>query len=245
VPPGTPALLRLDGLCKRFGAVTVADHIDLAVAPGEALGVIGPNGAGKSSMFNLISGNLMPSAGRIVFDGHDIGTLSPPARARRGIGRTYQIPQPFAHMTVFENLLVCGAFATGQPESQVHDHCAQVLHDTGLLAKANRPASALTLLERKRLELARALAGRPRLLLLDEIAGGLTEREAQALVATIQAIHAAGTTLIWIEHVVHALLSVASRLVVINFGALLTQGEPQAVMASDDVRRIYLGLEAA
>jgi len=239
------ALLELEGLCKRFGAVTVADRLDLTLQEGEALGVIGPNGAGKSSMFNLISGNLVPSAGRIRYAGEDITSLAPPARCRRGIGRTYQIPQPFSHMTVFENLLVCGAFATGQPESQVVDHCAQVLRDTGLLAKANRPAASLTLLERKRLELARALAGRPRLLLLDEIAGGLTEKEAQALVGTIQAIHAAGTTMIWIEHVVHALLAVATRLVVINFGALLTQGDPQAVMASEAVQRIYLGLEAA
>ena len=239
------ALLELEGLCKRFGAVTVADRLDLTLQEGEALGVIGPNGAGKSSMFNLISGNLVPSAGRIRYAGEDITSLAPPARCRRGIGRTYQIPQPFSHMTVFENLLVCGAFATGQPESQVVDHCAQVLRDTGLLAKANRPAASLTLLERKRLELARALAGEPRLLLLDEIAGGLGVKLAQALVGTIQAIHAAGTTMIWIEHVVHALLAVATRLVVINFGALLTQGDPQAVMASEAVQRIYLGLEAA
>lgn len=237
-------LLTLQGLSKRFGAVTVADNLGYSLAAGEALGVIGPNGAGKSSMFNLIGGNLRPDAGRVLFGGVDIGRFGPARRCRAGIGRTYQVPQPFARMTVFENLLVAGYFGAARATGEVHEHCADVLERTGLLAKANRLAGTLTLLERKRLELARALASRPRLLLLDEIAGGLTEHEARQLVATIEQIKSGGTAIVWIEHVVHALLSVVSRLIVIDAGALVMDGEPRQVMDSAEVKRIYLGIDA-
>jgi branched-chain amino acid transport system ATP-binding protein len=237
-------LIRLEGVTKRFGALTVADGLDLHLAEGEAVGVLGPNGAGKSTMFNLITGGLRPDSGRIWFDGRDITRLSPHSRCRMGIGRSYQIPHPFAKMTVFENLLVAAAFGAGEPERAVHGHCAAVLERTGLLAKANVPAGRLTLLERKRLELARALATRPRALLLDEIAGGLTEAECHALVKTITAIRDEGVSIIWIEHVVHALLSVVDRLVVINFGQLLAEGEPRRVMADPKVREVYMGLAA-
>jgi branched-chain amino acid transport system ATP-binding protein len=236
--------LQVDGLTRRFGAVTVADATSFALANGEALGIIGPNGAGKSSLFNLIGGNLRPSAGSIRFDGQDIGALPPEARCRLGIGRTYQIPRPFGGMTVFENLLVAAAFGTRLSAHDAQAHCAAVLDRTGLRRRANDPAGNLTLLERKRLELARALAGRPRLLLLDEIAGGLTEGEAKALVQTVQAVQAEGVALIWIEHVVHALLAVVQRLMVIDAGKLVMDGEPQAVMGSAEVKRIYLGIEA-
>jgi branched-chain amino acid transport system ATP-binding protein len=161
-----------------------------------------------------------------------------------GIGRSYQIPHPFAKMTVFENLLVAAAFGTGEPERALHGHCGAVLERTGLLPKANLPAGRLTLLERKRLELARALATRPRALLLDEIAGGLTEAECHELVATIAAIRGEGVSIIWIEHVVHALLSVVDRLIVINFGRLLAEGEPKRVMADPKVREVYMGISA-
>jgi branched-chain amino acid transport system ATP-binding protein len=238
------ALLEVEGLTKRFGAVTVADGTSFELGDGEALGIIGPNGAGKSSLFNLIGGNLKPSAGRIRYAGHDIGALPPEARCRLGIGRTYQIPRPFAGMTVFENLLVAAAFGGRLHAQQAQDHCARVLDSTGLRRRANDPAGSLTLLERKRLELARALAGKPRLLLLDEIAGGLTEGEARELVHTVQAVRAEGVALIWIEHVVHALLAVVQRLMVIDFGKRVMDGEPQAVMGSAEVKRIYLGIEA-
>ncbi len=223
-------LLRLENLSKRFGSLTVTDDLSLRLGPDEALGILGPNGAGKSTLFNLIVGSLKPNAGRIHFLGADITLLPPHERCRRGIGRSYQIPHPFAKMSVFENLLVAASFATGRAEAECYEHCVDLLARTGLLAKANQPAGRLTLLERKRLELARALATQPRLLLLDEIAGGLTEH---------------GTAIIWIEHVVHALLAVVGRLVVINFGRLLAEGEPRQVMADPAVQDVYLGIDVA
>ena len=239
----TDAIIRLEGVSKSFGALKVIDELSMSLAPGEALGVIGPNGAGKSTMFNLITGGLAPDAGRILFGGQDITRLAPHARCRLGIGRSYQIPQPFGGMTVFENVLVGATFGGRRPEPQCHDSCIALLESTGLLAKANRLAGSLTLLERKRLELARALSIGPKVLLLDEIAGGLTEGECQELVETIRAIHRSGVSLIWIEHVVHALLSAVSRLLVIDFGRLLAEGEPRAVMNDARVQSVYMGID--
>jgi len=205
------------------------------------LGIIGPNGAGKSTLFNLIGGALAPSSGQILFNGSDIGTLKASRRCRKGIARSFQIPHPFLGMSVYENLLVAWSFGgggQGDPETA----CRDILAQTGLRAKANQPADGLTLLERKRLELARALATGPALLLLDEIAGGLTEPECDALIGTIRDIHASGVTLIWIEHVVHALLAVVERLIVINFGQIVADGAPRQVMADPMVQEIYMGI---
>ena len=193
--------------------------------------MIGPNGAGKTTLFNLITGDVAPSGGRVVFGGSDMTAMPPHARSRLGIGRSYQIPHPFANMSVFENLLVGAIFGGGITERESYKRCSDVLKVTGLYDKANVPARTLTLLQRKRLEMARAFAIQPKLLLLDEIAGGLTEYECGELVKTIKEIHARGTTIVWIEHIVHALVSVASRLVVMNFGQLLAQGDPHEVMA--------------
>jgi len=238
-------LLQLDGVSKSFGALKATDNLTLAVESGEALAVIGPNGAGKTTMFNLVTGDIAPDSGRVLFDGADITAMRPHARSRRGIGRSYQIPHPFANMTVFENLLVGAIFGARQAERDCYERCAEVLDITGLLGRANTPARTLTLLQRKRLELARALALQPKLLLLDEIGGGLTERECQELVQTIRTIHARGTTIVWIEHIVHALVSVATRLVVMDFGRLLAEGEPHAVMADPRVKEVYMGIPAA
>lgn len=237
-------VLVLDQLRKSFGALTVTDGISLAVEAGETLGILGPNGAGKTTLFNLISGDVAADAGRIEFDGVDISRLPPHQRCRRGIGRSYQVPRPFGGMTVFENLVTAACFGAGEDERQAWATAREVLEQTGLIAQANRPAGALTLLNRKRLELARALATRPKLLLLDEIAGGLTEGEVHVLVAELQRIKRGGVTMVWIEHVVHALLSVADRLHVIDFGRTLAEGAPQAVMADAQVRRVYMGIEA-
>ena len=238
-------VLRLDRLRKNFGAIPVADSISLSVDEGEALGIIGPNGAGKTSLFNLIGGALRPDSGRIYFLGRDVTALSMEQRCRAGIGRTYQVPKPFTRMTVMENCLVAAVAGGHNPESQAYDHCAGILRQTHLLGKANQMASSLTLLERKALELARALSSSPRLLLLDEIAGGLTERETEELVQLIRSIHASGTTVVWIEHIVNALMAVANRLLVINFGAKILDGVPAEVMESPEVKRIYMGMEAA
>jgi branched-chain amino acid transport system ATP-binding protein len=241
--PATP-LLRLDGANKRFGALVVIDNLSMHLGPGEALGVIGPNGAGKTTLFNLITGGVAPDAGRIFLQQRDITALSPHERCRIGLGRSYQIPHPFVGMSVFENLLVGASFGTGRPEKQCHASCAEILERTGLIDKANALAGSLTLLERKQLELARALASEPRVLLLDEIAGGLTEAECGQLVRHIQDIRAGGVSVIWIEHIVHALMSVVDRLMVINFGRIVDDGDPATVMASPEVQQIYMGISA-
>jgi branched-chain amino acid transport system ATP-binding protein len=238
-------LLQLNGVSKSYGALKAVDSVSFAVENGEALAVIGPNGAGKTTLFNLISGDVSPTAGRVLFDGADMTAMPPHARSRLGIGRSYQIPHPFANMSVFENLLVGAIFGGRSTERESYTRCSDVLRLTGLYDKANVPARTLTLLQRKRLEMARALAIRPKLLLLDEIAGGLTEFECGELVKTIKEIHGRGTTIVWIEHIVHALVSVASRLIVMNFGQVLAQGDPHGVMADARVREVYMGIPAS
>ena len=237
-------ILTLSRVSKRYGAIVVADAIDLAVEEGEALGIIGPNGAGKTSLFNLVAGTVAVDSGTVVFAGRDVTRLDAAARCRLGISRSFQIPHPFAGMTVFENLVVGAAFGGGLAERDAYGKAVEVLRLTGLAAKANALAGSLTLLERKRLEMARALATSPKLLLLDEIAGGLSEHECRDLVATINALRATGVSIVWIEHVVHALLAVVDRLIVIDFGRKIAEGEPKSVMVSREVGEIYLGLEA-
>jgi branched-chain amino acid transport system ATP-binding protein len=237
-------LLEIRQLRKSFGSLRAADGIDLDVADGDAVGIIGPNGAGKSTLFNLVTGTLEADAGEIRLQGADITRAKAHQRCLAGIGRSYQVPQPFETLTVLENLLVAAVHGGGRGVGEAVDVCAGVLERTGLIAAANKPAGTLTLLERKRLEMARALATAPKLLLLDEIAGGLTESECHELVATIRDIRAGGTTIVWIEHIVHALLAVVDRLVVLNFGRKIAEGEPRAVMASAEVREIYMGLAA-
>src|SRR5258708_20367639 len=237
-------VLRLTDVSKRSGALKVTDNISFAIGEGETYGILGPNGAGKTTLFNLISGDTRPDTGAIEFDGADIGTLAPHRRCIAGIGRSYQVPRPFGGMTVFENLLVGATFGGALKEREVARLCIDGLERTGLKRRANQLASTLTLLDRKRLELARALATRPKLLLLDEIAGGLTEPETHELVDEIKRVKEHGVTIVWIEHVVHALLAVADRLLVIHFGKRLAEGKPAAVMDDPEVKRVYLGLEA-
>ncbi|WP_299832151.1 ABC transporter ATP-binding protein [uncultured Roseobacter sp.] len=238
------AFLQLDQVSKAFGAVTVADALSFDVPSGEALGVIGPNGAGKTSMFNLITGTLSPTSGRILFDGQDVTRSSAAKRCRAGMARSFQVPQPFSGMTVFENAMIAATQAGGMHGRAAEQFCLEVLDQTELLDRANTLAGGLTLLGRKRLELTRALCARPKLLMLDEIAGGLTDAECGALIQTIRDIHARGVTIIWIEHVVHALLAVVDRLIVIDFGRKIAEGAPKAIMESPEVQEIYLGIEA-
>jgi branched-chain amino acid transport system ATP-binding protein len=237
-------LLALTGVSKSYGALKVTNDISLAVEPGEMLGILGPNGAGKTTLFNLISGDVRADVGQVVYDGRDVTRLAPHQRCRGGIGRSYQVPQPFGGLTVFENLVTAACFGGGQPEHEAWRTAREVLEQTGLAPHANRLAGGLRLLDRKRLELARALATRPRLLLLDEIAGGLTDHEARELVAELRRIKSQGVTMIWIEHVVHALMALADRLFVINFGSKLAEGDPARVMNDPEVQRVYMGIEA-
>lgn len=237
-------LLSVENVSKAFGQFKVTDKLSFQLSQGEALGILGPNGAGKTTLFNLISGDIKADSGRISLKGTDITHLPAHQRCRQGIGRSYQIALPFGGMTVFENLLVAATFGAGSSGSEANDICIGILAQTGLLDKANRLAGTLTLLDRKRLELARALATQPQVLLLDEIAGGLTEQEALQLIDMVKKIQKQGISIIWIEHVVHALMAVATRLLVINFGQKLAEGEPQTVMNSSEVKRVYMGIEA-
>nr|WP_298971863.1 ABC transporter ATP-binding protein [uncultured Roseobacter sp.] len=236
-------ILALENVSKSFGALTVTDDVTFEVPQGQALGIIGPNGAGKSTLFNLVTGNLRSDQGCIHFDGRDVTRVSAMERCLTGIGRSFQIPQPFEKLTVFENLVVAATHGRNLSEAAVLDDCADILLRTELIGRANTPAGQLSLLERKRLELSRAMATQPKLLLLDEIAGGLTEGECQALIATIKDIHTQGVTIIWIEHVLHALTSVVERLLVLDFGKVIGIGEPEEIMASKEVQEIYLGIE--
>ncbi|NRB04766.1 MAG: ABC transporter ATP-binding protein [Rhodobacteraceae bacterium] len=236
-------MLALNNVSKSFGALTVTDNVSFDVPKGQALGIIGPNGAGKSTLFNLITGNIRSDHGSIHFEDRNVTKVSAMERCLTGIGRSFQIPQPFEKLTVYENLLVAATHGRNLSESDVRDDCADVLERTELIKRANTPAGQLSLLERKRLELSRAMATQPKLLLLDEIAGGLTEGECQALIRTIKEIHAQGVTIIWIEHVLHALTSVAERLLVLDFGKVIGIGEPDEIMASKEVQEIYLGIE--
>jgi branched-chain amino acid transport system ATP-binding protein len=239
-----PHILSLEKISKRFGAVVVAESVNLSLAEGEALGIIGPNGAGKTTLFGMITGTVVPDSGRVVFDGADITRDTPERRCRLGIARSFQIPQPFGGMTVFENLVVAAAFGGGRRERDVYGRCAELLDQCGLADKANRRAGSLTLLDRKRLELARALATEPRVLLLDEVAGGLIEHETAALVALVRQVRASGVSIIWIEHIVHALIAAVDRLAVLHGGVFIAEGEPSDVIRRPQVEEIYMGIEA-
>jgi branched-chain amino acid transport system ATP-binding protein len=230
----------------QFGSLVVIDDLSFELADGEALGVIGPNGAGKTTMLNLVAGDLRPRSGTVRFQGRDVTRMASNGRCRLGIGRTSQIPRPFLGLTVFENVLVGSTFggrarrggAGGRDAAAV-----EALHRAGMRQQANVAAGTLTLLDRKRLELARALATDPKVLLLDEIAGGLTEGEIHELVRTIKEIHASGVSIIWIEHIVHALLSVVDRVLAMDAGRKLIEGDPHDVMSSRAVREVYLGTD--
>ena len=234
-------ILEVQGLSKRFGRVVTAEDLTFAVEAGTALGIVGPNGAGKSTLLSLITGVLAPDGGSVLFNGKDITGASAGARSEMGIARSFQIPRPFVDMTVFENVYVGAAFG-GQTAGQAgYDTAAEALDITGLLPLADVPAGQLRLLDRKRLELARALATQPKLILLDEIAGGLTEKELPPLIEMIKGLRDSGVTVIWIEHIVHALLAVVDELMCLAFGSILAIGDPHEVMRSPEVIEVYLG----
>src|SRR5579863_8180921 len=237
------ALLELDHVTKRFGRVVIAEDLSFTVDAGETVGIVGPNGAGKTSLFGLISGDMTPGAGQVNFAGRSITRLDPAARARLGIGRTYQVPRPFTDMTVFENVLVAAQQGGGQRRKASYAIARGALDRTGLLADANTPAGRLGLLARKRLEIARALATGPSLLLLDEVAGGLTDPEVVVLVDIVRGINAEGIAVIWIEHVVRALTSLVDRMTCLYGGEFIGDGTPAQVLATPRVREVYLGSE--
>ncbi len=241
-PAGT-ALLELDRISKSFGRVVVAEELSLRVGAGDIVGIVGPNGAGKTSLFGLISGDLAPSSGEIRFGGHPVTRLDAASRCRRGIGRTYQVPRPFSGMTVFENVLVAVQQGARLRRQASYARAADVLERTGLAVQSNIPAERLGLLQRKRLELARALATGPRLILLDEVAGGLTDPEVAQLVEIVREIQGDGIAVVWIEHVLRALTAAVDRLICLAGGSFVADGEPGEVLANPAVREIFLGSE--
>ena len=230
-------------MTKRFGRVVIAEDLSLAVGPGDIVGIVGPNGAGKTSLFGLISGDLAPGGGEIRFAGRPVTRLDAATRCRLGIGRTYQVPRPFADMTVFENLLVAAQQGGGLRRRASYAAAVEALDRTGMSGQANLPAERLGLLQRKRLELARALATQPTLLLLDEVAGGLTDPEVAQLVEIVRGVNADGIAVIWIEHVVRALTAVVTRLICLAGGSFVGDGEPAAVLAEPAVREVFLGTD--
>jgi branched-chain amino acid transport system ATP-binding protein len=237
----TSPLLELDRVTKKFGRVVIAEDLSFTVGPGDTVGIVGPNGAGKTSLFGLISGDLAPGAGQISFAGRQVTRLDAAARCRLGIGRTYQVPRPFTDMTVFENVLVAAQQGAGLRRKASYTAGADALERAGMTAEANLPAARLGLLQRKRLELARALASQPTLLLLDEVAGGLTDPEVAQLVEIVRGVNADGVAVIWIEHVVRALTAVVSRLICLAGGSFVGDGDPAAVLATPAVREVFLG----
>jgi branched-chain amino acid transport system ATP-binding protein len=223
------------------GSLAVFSSVSLAVAPGEAVGIVGPNGAGKTTLLDLLTGTGRCDTGRVVLAGRDVTRLPPPLRARLGLGRTFQVPRPLAELTVFENALVGAMRAAGLRGRRAYAAAHEALELTGMADYANARAGTLRLLDRKRLELARALAMRPRVLLLDEIAGGLSDPEAEILIGTIRAVNAEGTAIVWVEHVLRVLTAVVTRLVCLADGQIIADGPPSEVLASDAVRTAFLG----
>jgi branched-chain amino acid transport system ATP-binding protein len=234
-------MLELASLSRAFGGLLVIDQLDFKVEQGEIVGILGPNGAGKTTLFNMIAGVLPPSGGRILFESRDITPMRPWHRCRLGIGRTYQIPKPFTHMSAFENVLAAAVHGGKMSLAHAKAEAESVLDRVGLAHRARVPAGQLALLDTKQLELAKALALRPRLLLLDEIAGGLTEAECDLLIGTIRNVHSAGVTIVWIEHVIQALRRIVTRLAVLAGGNFIAVGPPQDVLADRRVKEAYLG----
>lgn len=237
-------ILTAQGLSKAFGSVQAVADMSMDVRKGEILGILGPNGSGKTTLFNLLTGVHKPDGGRVVFGGRDITRMSVYERCRIGIGRTYQIPRPFGNMTVLENLLVAATQGARKSESTARAGVDEILEMTGLAPLRYQFARALTLLDRKRLETARALATQPDLLLLDEIAGGLTEAEAHQVLEIIRAVNERGVTIIWIEHLL-AMMEGVDRILALDQGRHLLCGSPKDVMSCEEVVACYMGVEDA
>jgi branched-chain amino acid transport system ATP-binding protein len=235
MPVANP-LLEARGVGQRFGALIVLDSVDFALQPDEAVGVVGPNGAGKTTLLNILAGSLRPTTGTVRFHGADVGRMRADRRCRLGIARTHQVPRPFSGMTAFENVLV----GAGRGRA-AYDRSVEALELCGLITFANRRADSLGLLHRKRLELARALATSPSVLLLDEIGGGLTDAEAADLLETIWEVRRRHVAILWIEHIVHVLMQAIDRLICLDAGRVIADGAPDAVIGDAAVVDAYLG----
>ena len=234
-------LLEVDGLTKRFGGFTALNRVSLSVKPGERFGLIGPNGSGKTTLINCVSGSLTADGGRILFEGSDIGGMPPHRRTRLGIVRSFQIPKPFNSMTVLENLHIPLEYAA---HSRTHDADAEaeeILRAIGLDAKAHLKPRGLTQIEMRKLELARAMAARPKLLISDEAMAGLSSTEVDDILAILFRLNERGITIIMIEHIMRAVMRFSERIVVLDAGERIAEGTPAEIIKNPAVEKAYLG----
>jgi branched-chain amino acid transport system ATP-binding protein len=234
------SLIEINGLTKNFGGLLAVDHVDIKVETGEILGIIGPNGAGKTTVFNLITGFFTPDEGNVRFQGEDITGFSPQKTCHKGITRTFQLIKPFGDMTTLENVMI-GAFSRSRKLTQARKESEEVIEFLGLRAKRDSLAKNLTIEDRKRLELARALATQPRVLLLDEVMAGLNPKETTEAIHLIKQIQSRGITLLVIEHVMRAIMTLSNRIVMLNYGKKITEGTPKEISTDEKVIKAYLG----
>lgn len=236
-------ILEFEHVDAGYGRVQILHDLSFSVEEGEVYGVIGPNGCGKSTMFNALIGLIIPTKGKITFDGHDVTKIKSATRCHMGIGRTFQVPRPFEGMSVFENVLVAAVHGAGKSEHEGREWALEALKLTELYDKREILAGELTLLDRKRMEIARALGTQPKLLLLDEVAAGLTEAEVQDVMKMVADLKAAKYSIIWIEHVIQTMVQSTDHLMCMQEGHELLIGDPVPVMNSKEVEEVYLGVE--
>lgn len=238
-----PDILTVDKLTKSFGKLTAVQDLSFELNRGEIMGIIGPNGAGKTTLFNLITGEIKPDQGKVLFNGMNVTYIQTFERCRAGIARTYQIPRPFQNMTVLENVLVGAIYGAGMSSREARQKCEEILAKTSMVSKRNILAGSLPLLDRKRLELAKALSTNPTLLLIDEVAGGLTEPEVEEVLSIIHTVRKDGVSVLWVEHIMMAMRKGPDRLLVMNAGQELFCGRPEEAFESAEVQKVYLGTE--